>query len=478
MIPRNHLLAKVVVRLLIICTVWTLLSCAAATVTPGAAPTPTPVPAFLLDSPYSGGVQYKGQLHAHSTRSDGEASPAAMLSYYQNRGYKFIALTDHDISCRDIYTDPGVPGILYIPSEEDGLHVETHLLAVGLTRHEAPCGPGEETTWSLQRRISHVNNQGSIAVLAHPFWRSGSWGPLLEENVCALRDFYGLEIANHDDQLGGNARAIALWDEMLTAGRRLWGFAVDDAHSLNPPGINRGWIMVNSLRYADVLVDSSNLAHEVPDQQDILDSIKRGRFFAVTRTDAANPGAAPDDSDPIVVIGTSGRRITVLADQLAINQADAVIRFIGQNGRLLVEYAGPPAGNYLVGGFYDCNGSEGYVRVEVELKKADATYVIYSQPIFVADADDMNQGVEGVVHHTLTSADLTFTRREPSCGSAPIYELITGDGQFHLVMPSGSYEYTANDGYYEAKGEVGVPLKGFVDLDIRMTLKPGTREPP
>lgn len=475
MTPGNDLMRRMVGLAVTTCASLILAACAPPG-TSGTISTATPVPQYYLDSSYSGAVWYKGQLHAHSTRSDGSESPSAMLHFYQDRGYQFIALTDHDIACSDIYADPGVPGIRYIPSEEDGLYLETHLLAIGLTRHESPCGPKED--WSMQHRINYVTDQGGIAVLAHPFWKNGSWGPLLEKDLCALGGYIGLEIANHDDQFGGNAQAIALWDELLAADRRVWGFAVDDAHSFDPGGINRGWIMVNSLRYADVPVDSANLAHQVPDQQDILDSIKQGRFLAWTRTVAENPGAAADDATPLVTIGTAGPRVIVSTDQIAVNQGDAILRFIGRGGRVLAEYPGPTTGNYLVGGYYDSDGSEGYVRVELVIKKAAATYVIYSQPIFVADADPANQGVEGIVHQRLSVTGLTFTRREPSCGFAPVVEQITGDGRFHMSIPAGSYDYVAADGYYEARGQVTIPLEGFVDLDIRLEPKPGPGQPP
>ena len=38
---------------------------------------------------------YRGNLHTHSTRSDGGLSPAAVVASYRERGYDFLALTDH-----------------------------------------------------------------------------------------------------------------------------------------------------------------------------------------------------------------------------------------------------------------------------------------------------------------------------------------------------------------------------------------------
>ena len=38
----------------------------------------------------------RGNLHAHTTFSDGIRSPAALLEEYEKRGYDFLAITDHD----------------------------------------------------------------------------------------------------------------------------------------------------------------------------------------------------------------------------------------------------------------------------------------------------------------------------------------------------------------------------------------------
>ena len=46
----------------------------------------------LLDS---AGKWYKGNTHAHSTRSDGRLTPEAVARLYRDAGYDFLAITDH-----------------------------------------------------------------------------------------------------------------------------------------------------------------------------------------------------------------------------------------------------------------------------------------------------------------------------------------------------------------------------------------------
>ena len=38
---------------------------------------------------------YKGNLHTHTTRSDGRKSPEEVADLYREQGYDFLALTDH-----------------------------------------------------------------------------------------------------------------------------------------------------------------------------------------------------------------------------------------------------------------------------------------------------------------------------------------------------------------------------------------------
>ena len=48
--------------------------------------------------PFRGeGNWYKGNLHCHTTNSDGVVSPEQAVAFYKARGYHFMAFTDHHI---------------------------------------------------------------------------------------------------------------------------------------------------------------------------------------------------------------------------------------------------------------------------------------------------------------------------------------------------------------------------------------------
>ena len=87
------------------------------------------------------GKFHRGNLHTHSTRSDGKLDPQEVCCRYQAEGYDFISLTDHFVGLFDYpITDASgfrTGGFTTIPGAE--LHTGTmenghlwHLVAVGL----------------------------------------------------------------------------------------------------------------------------------------------------------------------------------------------------------------------------------------------------------------------------------------------------------------------------------------------------------
>ncbi len=62
------------------------------------------------------GKWFKGNVHAHSTGSDGTRTPEQLVELYTGAGYDFLSITDHGV-----VTDVeglGNAGFLLIPGEE------------------------------------------------------------------------------------------------------------------------------------------------------------------------------------------------------------------------------------------------------------------------------------------------------------------------------------------------------------------------
>jgi flagellar hook assembly protein FlgD len=69
-----------------------------------------------IANPYAGqGQWYKGELHFHTTGSDGHLSPLDALTWYADHGFSFISPADHNVITTD-FTAPGVSGLAVDPA--------------------------------------------------------------------------------------------------------------------------------------------------------------------------------------------------------------------------------------------------------------------------------------------------------------------------------------------------------------------------
>lgn len=116
---------------------------------------------MITDS--KGNKWYKGNLHTHTTSSDGAKTPEQAAALYASLGYDFIALTDHWH-----VNEPGeYNGMLVLSGVEydwmkDGCW---HVVGYGLEKD-----PGLEKGALPQRMIDAVKASGGVATLAHPAW--------------------------------------------------------------------------------------------------------------------------------------------------------------------------------------------------------------------------------------------------------------------------------------------------------------------
>lgn len=270
-------------------------------------------------------VWLKGNLHTHTAQSDGDSTPAEVAAWYRDRGYDFLVITDHD----KITKLDAPPGLVLIAGEEvtDRLPKKPlHVNAIGLERVVAPQG-GKTPVEVLQRNIDAVRAAGGVPLVNHPNfgWAFGA-GELLQ-----LRNFTLLEIASGHPYVNahGPPSVEAMWDVLLTKGRRVYGVAVDDSHHLKRPWDTdvalpgKAWVVVRAER----------------DAKSIVSALERGEFYASTGVELEEVAAT---------------RVKVREK----NGAHYRIQFIGSGGRVLQESAGAAAS-------YTMRGDEGYVRVKV-----------------------------------------------------------------------------------------------------------------
>lgn len=202
------------------------------------------------------GKWHKGNLHSHTTESDGGLTPVEIIDWYSKHGYSFLSITDHN---RLTNPNLGQTNLLTIPGVEitcrRDLH-EYHVVGIGV--NEMPIKPFHDP----QDTIDAINASGGSSIIAHPYWHD-----LQLDDLISLRGHCGIEIFNSNCSIEiHKGLSLALWDALLRRGPALWGFASDDSHFKNPD-YGGGWVMVKSKDLT---------------QKSILDSIKLGNFYSTT----------------------------------------------------------------------------------------------------------------------------------------------------------------------------------------------------
>jgi len=177
------------------------------------------------------GRHYKGNIHTHSTASDGALDPAAVCAVYRDAGYDFLALTDHFLPKYDFPVVDTRPHRTRAFTTILGAEVHApatllgelwHLLAVGLPTDFERTAP-TETAPELARRCIAA---GAFVAIAHPGWYA-----LSKADADSIEGAHAIEIYNHTSQIRTDrGDGSGLIDQVHAAGRRIGICAVDDAH--------------------------------------------------------------------------------------------------------------------------------------------------------------------------------------------------------------------------------------------------------
>lgn len=211
------------------------------------------------------GKFFRGNIHTHSSRSDGALQPEAVCGWYRDAGYDFIALTDHfmkQYSFPLVDTKPFRTNrfTTIIGAELHALgnsHRELwHILAVGLPEDFAPNGESENGVTLAHRAV----DAGAFVAIAHPQWSS-----LSIEDGRAISRAHAVEIYNHGCAVEcARPDGAALLDALVNEGRNLTAIATDDAHfRIDDSG--GGWVMVKA---------------EANEPEALLAALKAGDFYA------------------------------------------------------------------------------------------------------------------------------------------------------------------------------------------------------
>ena len=235
-------------------------------------------------------VQYKANLHCHSTRSDGKLTPEALKALYKANGYDILAITDHcnpkdhsEMNDEDFlfltgyeaYIRPNEMGKANIFQSEVHLNLfarehsneklicynECYAKYVPKEKHGELDRVGSEeprryTVEYINEFIKTANENGYLVSYNHPFWSMES-----EERILSYEGIFSLEMYNTSSFVENNLEhGEAIYDVMMRHGMRIGCHAGDDNHNRHPFDSPRndscGWytvILADKLEYSSII---------------------------------------------------------------------------------------------------------------------------------------------------------------------------------------------------------------------------------
>ena len=298
---------------------------------------------------------FKGNIHTHTTESDGDDTPGNVVRWYRRHGYDFLVLSDHNHLTLFEYAEGRrrFKRPLMVPGEEVTLSIHEgrtpiHINAIGISRVVEPID-AKETVPTLQANVDAIIGAGGIASINHPNSRwSFDHDHIKEVTGATLLEIYNGHPTSNVHGAPGKASYEEIWDGVLSAGRTIFGVATDDSHhykDFHPARSNpgRGWIVVRA---------------EALEVEAILDGLASGRFYSST-------GVELDDLDQ----SAEAVSLSVTTEKDFIYTT----AFIGRGGKVLHESTGPEAS-------YEPSGEEGYVRAVVRSSSGTRAW---TQPVLI-----------------------------------------------------------------------------------------------
>ena len=207
--------------------------------------------------------QYKANLHSHSTLSDGKFSPEELKRVYKEKGYSFLAITDHeffvnhsDLDDEDFITITGAEyAIKQFPDQSTLKNFDMkvcHLNFYAKKQDNDYCvdynsvfdhysqkneglvlnKPDGDTprvygTEGINKLIKNANDYGFFVAYNHPRWSLENYG-----DYCGYEGLWGVEIYNHACMVEGMYDYdINVFDDMLRDGKRVFASCGDDNHN-------------------------------------------------------------------------------------------------------------------------------------------------------------------------------------------------------------------------------------------------------
>ena len=289
---------------------------------------------------------WKGDLHIHSSRSDGMEPPAYVAAASRRIGLDFMAVTDHHRhapSLEAIAAFADAPHDLRIyPGEEvhpNGIHIVNFGGRFGITdllkteecarevaaiqRSQPPVRPGVDPAWSASTRwtFDKIREAGGLGVFCHPYWTFHAHYSLAEayiEHLFETEPFDAFELIggfNHTEP-EANLLQVTRYHEERSRGRIIPVVGASDAHGCER-GDLFGWYY--TIAFAPSL-----------DLPDLIRAVKTGYSVAVE----ALPGQQARPHGPFRLVKYALfllREVLPLHDQLCAEEGRLMHRHLAHD---------------------------------------------------------------------------------------------------------------------------------------------------
>lgn len=256
---------------------------------------------------------YRGNLHTHSTLSDGKLPLAEVVGLYRDHGYDFLSMTEHHQARYDWpivdtrhFRRPGFTTLigaeLHAPALENG--DLWHILAVGLPLDFTPPAAGEDGP----RLAARAREAGAYVAIAHPYWYN-----LSETDALSLEAAHAVEVWNYGSAVEVDRGDSWYMSDLLSQrGRRLSACSTDDAHCAIAD-YRGGWVQVRA---------------EANEPQALLAALKAGHCYSSSgaelrdvRVEGGRIYVACSPARMVAVTGRAGRSAFV-AGQTDLTEAE------------------------------------------------------------------------------------------------------------------------------------------------------------
>jgi hypothetical protein len=199
----------------------------------------------------------RGDLQSHTYHSDGKGSPAQLVAKARALGLDFLAITDHNnVSNHPYLAALADENLLLIPGQETTTFYG-HMNIWGTSRWcDYRCRSDADMAAIIQ--LAHAN--GGLCSINHPKQDGPEWAYDLSLPVDAMEVWQG-------PWPWRNEESLALWEGLLSAGRRLPAVGGSDYHC--PAGEETGF-----LRLGQPTTWVKAAGRSVPA---VLDAIRAGR---------------------------------------------------------------------------------------------------------------------------------------------------------------------------------------------------------